>query len=72
VVIWGWRKLHSEDLNDLYFSQNYYSEVQVKKDDMDDTCGYIEEEKNAYKFLVGKSEANKLPGRPRHRLNINI
>jgi hypothetical protein len=29
-------------------------------------------EKYAHEFLVGKPEAKKLPGRPRHRWNINI
>jgi hypothetical protein len=28
--------------------------------------------RNAYKFLVGKPERKRQPGRPRHRLEDNI
>lgn len=72
MVIWGWRKLHSGELNDLYFSQNIIRGVQIKKSDMDLTCGYIQEKKYACKILMGKTEAKKLPRRSRHRWNINI
>jgi hypothetical protein len=31
VIIWGCRKLHSGELNDLYFSQNIIRGVHIKK-----------------------------------------
>jgi hypothetical protein len=69
VVIWGWRKLHSGELNDLYLSQNIIRGVQIKKSDMDLTRGYIQEKKYACKIFGGKPEAKKLPGRFRHKWN---
>jgi len=33
-VTGDWRKLHSEELNDLYFLNKYYSCDQIKKNNM--------------------------------------
>jgi hypothetical protein len=33
-----WRKLHNEELNDLYSSPKYYSGDQIEKNEMDGAC----------------------------------
>ena len=47
-VTWGWRKLHNEELNDLYSTRNIIRVIKSKDMDMDmgGACGtYGEEEK---------------------------
>jgi hypothetical protein len=34
----GWRKLHSEELHNLYSSSNIIRVDQIKEDEMDGTC----------------------------------
>jgi len=62
-----WRRLHNEELNDLYSSPNI---VQVIKSRRMRWAGHVArmgEEKGVYRVLVGKPE-----GRPRRRWVDNI
>ena len=61
-----WRKLHNEELNDLYCSTNI---VRVNKTRMR-WAGHVArmgERRGIYGVLVGKPEGKRTLGRPRRR-----
>jgi hypothetical protein len=65
------RKLHSEELNDLYSSPNI---VRVIKSRRMRWAGHVEdgEKRDVYRVLVGKPEGTRSLGRPRRRWKDNI
>jgi predicted RNA-binding protein YlqC (UPF0109 family) len=65
-VTGGWRKLHDEELHNLYSSPNIMN-FQVKEDEMGRVCSKNGEKRNAYKILVRKSEGKRPLGRSRRR-----
>jgi hypothetical protein len=65
-VTGGWRKLHNEELHNLYiffFKCNWND--QVKEDEMGRACSTHGEKRNAYRILVGKPEGKRPLGRLR-------
>jgi len=67
-----WRRLHNEELNDLYSSPN---SVQVIKSIRMIWAGHVArmgEEKGVYRVLMGKPEGRRPLGRPRRRWVDNI
>jgi hypothetical protein len=50
-IMVGWRKLHNEELRNLY--------DQVKEDEMGRACSTHEDKRNACRDLVGKLEGRK-------------
>jgi len=67
-----WRKLHNEELNDLYSSPNI---VRVIKSGRMRWAGHVapmDEERGVYRVLVGKPEGRRPLGRPRRRWVDNI
>jgi hypothetical protein len=70
-VIGDWRKLHNEELNDLYSSPNT---VRVMKS-RTRWAGHVArmgERKGVYRILVGKPDGKRPLGRPRRRWENNI
>jgi len=63
-----WRKLHNEELNDLYSSPRIVQVIKSKRMRQVGHVAYMGEQRGLYRVLVGKPEQKRLPGRPRHRL----
>jgi hypothetical protein len=55
-VTGDWKKLHIEELHDLYCSPNTVQWMKFKKDEMAGLLAYMGEKINAYCVLVVKSE----------------
>jgi hypothetical protein len=67
-----WRKLHNEELNDLYSLPNL---MRVTKSRRMRWAGHVArmwEGRGVYKVLVGKPEGKRPLGRPRRRWEENI
>jgi hypothetical protein len=70
-VIGYWRKLHNEELQNLYSS---LSIIRMKSKRMR-SAGHVArigEKRNTYRILVGKSEGKRSLGGPRYRWMDNI
>jgi hypothetical protein len=70
-VTGGWRKLHDEELHNLYSSPNI---IRMMKSRRIRWAGYGTngEKRNTYRILVGKPEDKRPQGRPRRRWVDNI
>jgi hypothetical protein len=71
-VTGGWRKLHNEELHNLYSSPSI---IRIIKSRRMRWAGHVErmgEKKNVYRLLVGKLEGKRQRGRPRRRWIDNI
>jgi len=67
-----WRKLHDEELNDLYCSPNI---VRVIKSRIMRQVGHVArmgETRGVFRVLVGKPEGTRPVGKPRHKSENNI
>jgi len=62
-----WRKLHSEELNDLYSSPNIVRVIKSRRMRWAGHVALMGESRDIYRILVGKPEGKRLLGRPRHR-----
>jgi len=72
LVTEEWRKLHNEELHDLYSSPNI---VRVIKSGRMRWAGHVArmgERRGVYMVLVGKPEGKRPFGRPRRRWEVNI
>ena len=67
-----WRKLHNEELNDLYFSPNVVRVIKSRRMRWAGHVARICERRDVYRVLVGKPEGKRPLGRPRHRWEDNI
>jgi hypothetical protein len=67
-----WRKLHSEELHNLYSSPNIIRMIMTTRMRWAGHVARMGETRNAYRILVGKPEGKRLLGRPRRRWVDNI
>jgi hypothetical protein len=71
-VTGDWRKLHSEELHNLYLSPNIIRQIKSRRMRWAGHVARMGEEKKVYRVLVGKPKG-KLPlGRPRRRWEDGI
>ena len=64
-VIRGWRKIHNEELNDLYCSPNAVRGIKSRRMRWAGHVTRMGERRGVYRILVGKPEGKKPFGRPR-------
>ena len=67
-----WRKLHNEELNDLYYSPNIVRVVKSRRMRWAGHVARMEERRGIYRVLVGKPEGKRPRGRPRRSWEDNI
>jgi hypothetical protein len=70
-VTGGWRKLHNEEMHNLYSSPSI---IRIIKSRRLRWAGHVAqmEKRNVYRLLVGKPEGKRPLGRPRCRWIDNI
>jgi hypothetical protein len=71
-VTGGWRKLHNEELHNLYSSPRIIRIIKSRRMRWAGHVARIWEKRNVYSLLVGKSERKRPLGRPRRRWMDNI
>jgi hypothetical protein len=62
-----WRKLHNEELHNLYSSPDIIRQVKSRRRRWVEHVSRMGEERKVYKVLVGKPEGKRPLGRPRRR-----
>jgi hypothetical protein len=67
----GWRKLHNEELHNLYSSPSIIRMTMSRRMRWTGHVARIEKRKT-YRILVGKPEGKRPLGRPRRRCGKNI
>jgi hypothetical protein len=71
-VVGGWRRLHNEELHNLYASPNVIRVVKSRRVKWTRHVARIGEISNTYSVLVGKPKGNRPLGRPRRIWEDNI
>jgi hypothetical protein len=71
-VTGDWRKLHNEELHNLYFSPNIIRMIKSRRMRWAGHVARRGEKRNAYKLLVGKPEGERSLGILRRRCVDNI
>ena len=67
-----WRKVHNEELNDLYSSPNIVRVIKSRRMRWAGHVARMGERKGVYRVLVWKPEGKRPLGRPSHRWEDNI
>jgi len=67
-----WRKLHTEELNDLYSSPSTFRVIKSRRMRLAGHVARMRESRGVYSVLVRKPEEKRPLGRPRHRWKDNI
>jgi hypothetical protein len=68
----GWRKLHNEELHNLYSSPSIIRIIKWRRMRWVGHVARMGEKGNVYRLLMGKPEGKRPLGRPRHRWIDNI
>jgi hypothetical protein len=71
-VTGGWRKLHNEDLHNLYSSPSIMRIIKSRRMRWAGHVARMGEKRNVYRLLVGMAEGKRPLGRPRCRWMDNI
>jgi transcription termination factor 2 len=71
-VAGGWRKLHNEELHNLYSSSSIIRIIKSRRMRWAGHVARMEEKRNVYRLLVGKPEGKSPLGRTRRRWIDNI
>jgi hypothetical protein len=71
-VTGDWRKLHNEELQNLYSSPNIIRMIKSRRMRWAGHVARRGESRNAHRILVGKPEGKRPLGRPRRRWLDNI
>ena len=67
-----WRRLHEEELNDLYCSPNFIRTIKSRRIRWAEHVVLMRESRGVYRVWVGKPEGKRPLGRPRRRWEDNI
>jgi hypothetical protein len=67
-----WRKLHNEELHNLYSSPDIIRQVKSRKMRWAGHVARMGEDRNVFRVLMGKLEGNRPLGRPRRRWEDGI
>ena len=67
-----WRKLHEEELNDLYSSPSFVRVINTRRMRWGWHVARLGEWRSIYRILVGKPKGKRQLGKPRHRWENNI
>jgi hypothetical protein len=67
-----WRKLHNEELNNLYSSPNTVRVIKSRRMRWAGHVARVGEGRGVYRVMVGKPEGRRPLGRPRRRWEDNI
>jgi hypothetical protein len=71
-VMGGWRKLHNDELHDLYSSPSIIRIIKLRRMRWASHVARMGKKMNAFRLLVGKPEGKRPLGRPRARRIDNI
>jgi hypothetical protein len=71
-VTGGWRKLHNEELHNLYSSPSTIRMIKSRRMRWEGHVARMGEKRNAYRILVGNPEGKRSLGRPKRRWVDNI
>ena len=72
MVTREWRKLHNEELNDLYCLPNIFWVIKLRRMKWAGHVACVGEKRGVYSVLVGWPEGRSPFGRPTHRGDNNI